>query len=183
MPMPRFLDGTVPSANSFNQLAQAIDDQGIACVVRRSTSLPGIPANTDSIVSWQVEDLDNGPSGMWDPASPTFMTVRVAGTWSVTLQERWNFATTGSPYNTGQRAGKILVNGTSVFSAARASDKKAWSVDGEGVTLSMTHPALQLYPGDRIYANYWHSASGAITGLNVDYGGTYMAAVRQSNIN
>lgn len=181
MPMPRVLSGTAMSASAFNTLAEEIDNLGIACVVRVLTPLTNVSATTDRVVSWESLDMDTY-GGMWSNVNPTFVQIPVDGTYTCTHQSRWGYLSGGSPYNTGQRAGKIMVNGTSVFSNSVASDKKAGSTDGEGVTLSMT-ATIRLHVGDKVYANYWHSAAGNLSQVHENsYGGSYLSVVRQGPI-
>lgn len=181
--MPRVLSGTVPSAAVLNTLAAEIDRLSVACKVVRTAALAGIPANTDLAVNWQAIEFDTLGT-MWDPAFPNFVTIQLDGTYQMTLQQRWGI-TGGS--SVGQRAGKIMLNGTSVFANSLASDKRAASIvtGTEGVTLSMTAVA-RLVAGDKIYCNYWSSqatvpaTTPTITGLNPDYGGTWLSVARQS---
>jgi hypothetical protein len=176
VPMPRVTSGTVPSASVFNTLAQEVDDLGVACCVTLTGASFSIPAWTDAVVHWQATTFDTR-GDMWDPAYPSYVRIRVPGTYTITLQERWGV----EGGSVGQRAGKIMLNGTSVFANSIASDKKAASADGEGTTVSMTAIA-RLTVGDLLYANYWHSSSGPIRGLHRDFGGTYMAVSRMSPI-
>lgn len=181
MPMPRVLSGTPYSAAAHNALADEIDNLGIACVVRVSTPLTNISAFVDRVVPWTTLDVDTY-GGMWSNINPTFIEIPVDGTYTVTHQSRWGYLSGGSPYNTGQRAGKILLNGTSVFSNSVASDKKAGSTDGEGTTLSMT-ATIRLHVNDKIYANYWHSAAGNLSQVHENsFGGSYLSVVRQGPI-
>lgn len=179
--MPRVVSGTVPSAAAFNALAREIDNLGVACKVRRTAAQTGIPGTTDLVVTWQAATYDSR-GDMWDPAFPTFITVQVPGTYVCLLQER--FAASGGSA-TGQRAAKIMINGTSVFANSISSDKRAGSTTDEGVTLLMVGTA-RLYAGDTVYANYWssHSAQGGstISGLNTDYGGTVLSVARMAPI-
>jgi hypothetical protein len=182
MRMPRAVSGTVPSAAAFNALATEVDNLGISCEVRRTSSLAS-PANTDLVVPWQeavIDTLAFSEQPMWDPAFPTFLTIHVDGTYTMTLQQRWP-ATGGSAV--GQRACKIMLNGTSVFANSIASDKLAGSTTGEGITLSTTRP-YRLLVGDLIYCNYWSShvtvpaTTPTITALATDYGGTFLSVSR-----
>lgn len=176
MPMPRVTSGTAPSATVFNTLADEIDSLGAGCQVRRTTAYTGMQNATDLIVPWQAVTYDT-IGGMWSPATPNYVRVTVAGVYSVTLQERFAAVTTGSPYTAGQRAGKIMLNGSSVFANSQASDKRGADVVAEGVTLSMT-AVLRLNVDDLIYANFWQSSGGTITALQVDYGGTFLSLNR-----
>lgn len=181
MPMPRVLSGTAYSAAAHNTLADEIDNLGIACVVRVLTPLANVSPVTDRVISWASLDVDTY-GGMWSPVNPNFIEIQVDGVYTCTLQERWGYAVVGAPYTVGQRAGKIMVNGTSTFSNSIASDKKAGSADGEGVTLSMT-ATVRLHVGDKLYANYWHSANGNLNQVfENNFGGTNMSVVRQGPI-
>lgn len=181
MAMPRVVSGTVPSASAFNTVAQEIDNLGVACKVTRTTAQTGMPANADLTVNWQSASFDTR-GDMFDPAFPNYITIQIPGTYTLTLQER--FGVTGGSA-TGQRAGKIMLNGTSVFANSIASDKRAGNTDAgtEGTTLLMTSVA-RLYTGDQIYCNYWssHTGGGTITVLGTDYGGTYLSASRTAPI-
>lgn len=183
MAMPRVTSGTVPSSAAFNAVAEEIDNLGVACKVVRTSAQTGIAGTTDLVVVWQASVFDTR-GDMWDPAFPTYITIQVPGTYVLVLQER--FGITGGS-NVGQRAGKIMLNGTSVFANSLASDKRAGNTDAgsEGTTLLMTAVA-RLYTGDQIYCNYWssHSAQGGstISALGTDYGGTYVSVARLAPI-
>lgn len=181
MPMPRVLSGTPMSASAFNTIAQEIDNLGIACVVRMATALAAVPPNIDFVVSWTALDVDTY-GGMWSNVNPTFVQIPVDGTYTCTHQQRWGYLATGTPYNTGTRSGKIMVNGTSVFANAVATDKAIASTDGEGVTLSMTN-TLRLHVGDKIYCDYRHSAAGNLSQVHENtHGGSFLSVVRQGPI-
>jgi hypothetical protein len=175
MAMPRVTSGTVPSASAFNQVAMEIDNLGVSCKVVRTSSQTAIPASTDLVVNWQAASFDTR-GDMWDPAFPSYVTIQVPGTYTLTLQER--FGVTGGSA-VGQRAGKIMLNGTSVFANSLCSDKRAGNTDAgtEGTNLLMTAVA-RLYNGDQIYCNYWSSHSGTITALGTDYGGSWLSVSR-----
>lgn len=179
MAMPRATSGTTPSATAFNTIAQEIDNLGVACKVLRTSTQTAIAASTDLIVNWQAVSFDTR-GDMWDPAFPNYVTIQVPGTYTLTLQER--FGVTGGSA-VGQRAGKIMLNGTSVFANSLCSDKRAGSTTAgtEGTTLLMTAVA-RLYTGDQIYCNYWSSHTGTITALGTDFGGSYLSVSRMAPI-
>lgn len=190
MPMPRFFRGAPASAASLDTMARAIDNLGLACKVRRTSAMPGQSANTDRVVPFQeaVYDtsslIDGLDGGMWSAVSPTFIQIKVDGTYLITGQERWPALSTGSPYNTGQRAGKVVLNSTNPYSSdpgtgTLKSDKEGWATDGEGVTLSFV-TTERLYAGDRLYLNFWHSAAGPLQCMDTDFGGTFLSVSYQS---
>lgn len=184
--LPQAYRGSPFSAATFNATRREVELQGLSCSVRRTASAAAIPPNTDLIVNWQVEDWDTLGGGMFDPVYANYILITSAGIYLLDAQVRWDLVSVDSPYNTGDRAAKILVNSTNVFSTDPlagpvASDKKAWSTVGEGVTLSMSR-IWRCFPGDRIYLNYWHSAVAAINGLHLNYGGTYLSAARLAGL-
>lgn len=177
MGMPRFARGAPLSSNSLNQMAQELDYQGLACRVRRSMPA-SLNTDTNYYVTWQVEDYDTLGGGMWNPAAPGYVVIRVSGTYQIEAQQRWGTEAGG------QRAGKLLINSTDVFSldpqaGPITSAKMPADTTGEGVTFSLT-ATLPLFAGDRIYMNCWHNAGSTISGLRQDFGGTYMAVTRQA---
>lgn len=171
MPMPRVISGTAPSAGVFNTLAAEVDALGAGCKVRRTSTI-SLVNNTDILLNWQSVEYDT-VGDMWDPANPGVITCRFAGVYSVTLQERMS-ADGGA---TGQRAGKIMLNGTNVFADSQASDKRTASNIGEGITLSMT-AVVRMAIGDLLFASVWQSSGGTIPALQQDFGGTFMTVNR-----
>lgn len=181
MPMPRFFRGGAVQASSLNAIAQEVDWQGLAVKVRRTSPMTAQSASTDRIISWQIEDYDTLGGGMWDISTPDRITIRVDGVYTFVCQQRWA-GNTGA-YLTGNRAGKLLINSTNVFSVDPAAGPFASSItpatpaEGTTFTLVADYPC---YVGDRIYTNFWHSASGSIDCLHQDYGGTYLSVTRKS---
>lgn len=171
--MPRVVSGTAPSATVFNTLAAEVDALGAGCTVRRTSTQTGILTGTDFVVSWQALTFDT-IGGMWSASTPTAVTIVIPGVYACTLQERWS---PSGGNGTGQRAGKIMLNGSSVFNNSQASDKRAADGTAEGVTLSMT-TVLRLVAGDQLYCNYWQSSGSTISGLHTDYGGTFFSVNR-----
>src|SRR5438128_10290052 len=105
MPMPRVVPYTAPSATVLNTYAQELDNLGTGCKVKRTTSWTGIPTNTDQILVWQAAEYDSflaSGSPMWVFGTAGYVIIRVAGIYTMVLQERWAAAGGGS----GQRAGK-----------------------------------------------------------------------------
>lgn len=170
MPMPRVVSGTAPSAAVFNTLAQEVDDLGAGCKVVRTTATT-VPA-ADSVITWQSAEYDLA-TPMWSSAIPQMVTCRSSGVYQVTLQIRF-----GPGDGDGEaRAGKIMLNGTSVFTNSQASDKRVSSSTGEGITLSMT-AVIRLGLNDKLYANVWQNSGVTITGHQADYGGSFMTVNR-----
>ncbi|WP_433024699.1 hypothetical protein [Actinomycetospora sp. CA-053990] len=139
----------------------------------RRTSNQSITQNTDTLVVWQTYSED--PDGMWDPAVPNRVTSKRAGVWLLMAQERYPLSASGD------RAGKIMWNGTSVFDNSIASYKGAARNDGEGTTLSLGC-IKRLGVGDAIYLNTWQSSSTAqnlTSGAaeDDDFGGTWLSGV------
>lgn len=177
MPMPRVVSGTAPSATVFNTLAAEIDNLGVRCKVYRTSSLSGIVTTTDLIVPWQAVQYDTfaaTSTPMWSSATPNYVTIQAGGVYDLAMQERWS-PTGGN--GTGQRAGKIMVNGSSVFANSVCSDKRAADASNEGVTVQ-THAVVPLPAGTLIYTNFWQSSGSTITGLHTDYGGTWLSVKR-----
>lgn len=170
MPMPRVISGTAPSAGVFNTLAAEVDSLGAGCKVLR-TSTATLVNNTDLLIAWQALEYDTG-GGMWDIANSGVITCRQAGVYSVTLQVRF-----GATSAVGQRAIKILLNGTSVFTNAQASDKRAASNSGEGTTCSAT-AMVRMGVGDLLFASAWQNSASSITALYQDFGNTFMTVNR-----
>jgi hypothetical protein len=174
--LPRFSDGDyVDVSGRLNAIAEEIDHLGVCCVVAR-TSHGTLPNVTDVTFQWQVALMDTY-GGMWDESDPYAVTIRVPGVYSLILQERFGHPHQNPPYSVGQRAGKLMLNGTSVFTHSIASDKKGASIEGEGVTLAMS-TTVPLNVGDRLYCNIWQSSGATIDCIQTDYGGTYLAAAR-----
>jgi hypothetical protein len=177
MPMPRFFRGGTASAAALNAIAEEVDLQGLACKVR-TTATSVLAPNTDYYITWHVEDYDTYGGGMWAAPANHYVQIRANGTYLLKAQLRFPV------FTSGECAGKILVNTTNVFSTdpvngPRTSDKRPFSTSGEGVTLGMS-TVEQLYAGDRIYTNVWHSSAGSVTALRQDYGGSYLSVSRLS---
>lgn len=171
MPMPRVISGTAPSAGVFNTLASEVDALGGGCKVVRSTTST-LVTTTDLLIGWGTLEYDT-VGGMWSAANNGVIVCQIAGVYSITLQVR--FGPGGGA--TGQRAIKIMLNGTSVFNNAQASDKRAASNIGEGISCSAT-ATVRMAASDQLFASAWQNSGSTITALNQDFGGTFMTVNR-----
>lgn len=141
---------------------------GRPLVAVRRTGTLALTNSTDTVVTWQTFDTDN--DGMYDPANPTFVTVRTAGLWLWVSQERF-------PANgTGLRAGKHMKNGTSVATNSIAAGSQAGVSAGEGNTLQIVGKPQAFIAGDQIYLNAFQSSGGSLS-MATDYGGVWLAGV------
>lgn len=180
--MPHVNPYSVLAASVINTIATEVENQGRTCRVRR-TAAQNINSSVRTPVTWQMEDWDTNGGGMWDPVAPTYQTVRVAGTYLILAQVRWDDAGS-SPYRAGMRNVYITVNSTDPSGTAckgAQSQYAANSLNGEGQTLQV-HAKEALQPGDRVYVIVSQDCGSTIVGCHQNYGGTFLDLNRLSAI-
>lgn len=135
--------------------------------VRRTTTF-SLANATDSVVTWQVADTD--PDGMWDPGDPTRLTIITPGLWFFISQERF------PAHGTGLRAGKHMLNGTSVSTNSIAAGSGAGISAGEGNSLQISGKPREFVAGDALFLNIFQSSGASMT-IPIDYGASWFAGV------
>lgn len=125
----------------------------------------GVANANDVVMPFTASTVDT--DGMWSALSPNQLTVQTPGTWRIILQMHWDTT------NPGQRACKIMVNGSNPNLNALATDSRQ-GVGGIGCLLACEAFAHLDY-GSTIYANAYQT-SGATQFLIPDNGGSFMSA-------
>lgn len=179
-PLVRATAFTPASAAVNNSYADAIEDLQIGLFssldhtarplfkVVRTSSLT-VTTAVDTVVTWQSPTLD--PDDMWDPSTPTRISIRTAGVWLFQSQVRMLYVNA-----TGIRGNYISKNTTTGQTNILAGSETAPTISPSGdiVTLSTFVPVTT---SDAIYFRVYHTAG---TNVTVDwqlYGGTALSGV------
>jgi hypothetical protein len=179
--IPTFTDGVVVHQADLNALGTnlsnlyAYNQAGFRtqrpCVIVRQTTGQSIPNTTDTLVTFNVADVNT--DNMWVAGSPTVITIQHAGIYWIFTQARWGaygpatLTTVGSP--------SILVNGTNPATNAVAQNVLPFVAGGAGAT-SQAGWLGNLAAGATIYLNVWQNIGGTAT-LQTNYGNTFLGAI------
>jgi hypothetical protein len=182
--MPRVNPYSVLGASTLNTVFAEVESQGRTCRVRRTGS-QSIASSARTPVSWQLEDWDTNGGGMWNPATPQYQTVQVAGTYLILGQVRFDdLGGVGSVYRAGMRNAYITVNSTDPSGTACKGANSLYagnSLNGEGQTLQV-HAKEALQPGDKVYLIVSQDCGSTIVGCHQTFGGTFFDLNRLSAI-
>lgn len=126
----------------------------------------GVAGSNDVVVPFTTGAVDT--DNMYSSLTPTQLTIQTPGWYRIILQQHWDV--NGS----GQRACKIMVNGTNPSINAIASDSRAPGIGGIGNMLCCEAFAHLSY-GSTIYANAYQN-SGSVQNLQAGYSGSFMSA-------
>ena len=126
----------------------------------------GVANGNDVVVPFTTGAVDT--DNMYSSLTPTQLTVQTSGWYRIILQQHWDVN------GAGQRACKIMVNGTNPSINAIASDSRAPGIGGIGNMLCCEGFAHLTY-GSTIYANAYQSSGGTQT-LQTGYSGSFMSA-------
>ena len=136
-------------------------------IVRRTSSL-SVANNTGVIITWQTASVDSVQLPMWDPGSPTILTVRTPGQYLLLGTIRWDGGTTGIKAsallkNALNDAGSIGSNGLPALSGGQAAPTPTVGIE-------------PLVAGDLLRLDCYQD-SGATRTLVTDRGGVKLAAL------
>lgn len=126
----------------------------------------GVANGNDVVMPFTSVVVDT--DGMASTLAPNQLTVQTPGWFRIILQLHWD--TTGA----GQRACKIMTNGSNPNLNAIASDSRAPGVDGIG-SITACEAFAHLNYGSTIYANAYQ-LSGVTLDLVPNNGGSFMSA-------
>jgi hypothetical protein len=179
--IPTFTDGVVVHQADLNALGTNLtnlytyNQAGFRtqrpCVIVRQTSGQSVTNTTDTLVSFNVADVNT--DNMWVAGNPTVITIQHAGIYWIFTQARWGafagatLTTVGSP--------SILVNGTNPAANAVAQNVLPFVIGGAGST-SQAGWLGNLAAGSVIYLNVWQNIGGTAT-LQTNYGGSFLGAI------
>jgi hypothetical protein len=178
--MPTFTDATVPAAANLNALVTGINSLGVLAtgiaatrqVIPASHMYVNTPLSVvtgaDTVVSLPAVTINE--DNLW-VASVGHMTINTAGVYIAWAQVNWDGNTTG------QRAGHILLNGTSVSNAVAAGATNTVTTAGVGTCFVMMTPPMSLAVGAQIYLSVFQN-TGANLNLIPNESGTYLAIMR-----
>lgn len=164
LPEPWAVDDT-PTADELNAVVEWVRNppRGPICRVLRTTAQTGIASSTNNatLITWQ--DADEDPEGWWSVASPTVITVGVAGLFRVWIRTYWTANTTGAReawvtanntfpsgvihYAAGTGLGGNLAAGMAYVRLAEGDVLRGYARQNSGSTLSLlpdVHNGIQM---------------------------------------
>jgi hypothetical protein len=171
--LPSFVDGTAPSAGDLNALTTNINNlygygQGgfrtlRPMVVLRTTRSRTLPNNADTVMQWDVDDVDT--DDMWTGIVSEVVSINTAGVYRVGLQ----VAADANPGSKTLLAGRILLNGTSGSADAISSSFAPYeALTSSIVSVSVVAP---LAAGDELRFSAIQQ-SGSTVNLGLGSGGS-----------
>lgn len=135
-------------------------------VVRRTSNL-AVLNNTPLVITWQTASKDSAQLPMWDPGTPSVLTVRTAGQYLLLGQVLWDVGSTGI------RASALLKNATT--DAGSIGDNAVPAISGAFLSTA-TIGVEQLVAGDLIRLDGYQT-NGANLNMLTTKGGTRLAAL------
>jgi len=136
-------------------------------IVRRTSTLT-VANLTAVVLTWQTASLDSAQLPMWDPGSPSVLTVRTPGQYLLLGNIRWDGGTTGI------KASALLKNALNDTGSVGSNAVPALS--GGEPAPTPTIGVEPLVAGDLIRLDAYQT-SGATRTLVVDKGGCRLAAL------
>lgn len=176
--VPVFTDGTTLTSTQVTNLSQSVEDaifymQGgnlraekpFVLAYSHDTFVQTVQNATDTVIPFAkvIGNTDN----MWVGSLNQFV-VNTPGWYRISLQIHY-----GAEAN-GYRAARILINGTSPFANAIASDVRAAETTNEGCVL-FTSAVAHLNTGANIYASTWQNSGGPLNLLKT-FSSSFMSA-------